>query len=244
MAIRPIIILPDPKLRLVSAPIGRVDDAIRKLLDDMVMTMHDAPGIGLAAIQIAEPIRVLVVDLAKKEETPAPQYFINPEIVWSSEERSVLEEGCLSIPEYYAEVERPARVRARFVDRDGRRRRSRPRACWRPCCSTNRPSRRRAVHRPHLEAETRPGGQEIRQGRQTGERGRASALRPRKPPRPRTAPGARGGGGRSGRGDSIPPSPIRSDKRRRCLPARNSRRGSWRDIAGDRLRRNRTVRLP
>jgi len=120
MALRPIIILPDPKLRLVSAPVGHVDDALRKLLDDMVETMHDAPGIGLAGIQIAEPIRVLVVDLAKKEEPPAPQFFINPEIVWSSEERSVFEEGCLSIPEYYAEVERPARVRARFVDREGK----------------------------------------------------------------------------------------------------------------------------
>ena len=120
MAIRPIIILPDPKLRLVSAPVGHVDDALRKLLDDMVMTMHDAPGIGLAGIQIAEPIRILVIDLAKKDETPAPQYFINPEIVWSADERSIFEEGCLSIPEYYAEVERPARVRARFVDRDGK----------------------------------------------------------------------------------------------------------------------------
>jgi peptide deformylase len=120
MAIRPIIILPDSKLRLVSAPVGRVDDALRKLLDDMVETMHDAPGIGLASIQIAEPIRALVIDLAKKEETPAPQFFINPEVVWSSEERSMFEEGCLSIPEYYAEVERPARVRARFVDRQGK----------------------------------------------------------------------------------------------------------------------------
>jgi peptide deformylase len=120
MAIRPIIILPDPKLRVVSAPIGHVDDGLRKLLDDMVATMHDAPGIGLAGVQIAESIRVLVVDLAKKDEAPEPQYFINPEIVWSSEERSIFEEGCLSIPEYYAEVERPARVRARFLDRDGK----------------------------------------------------------------------------------------------------------------------------
>ena len=122
MALRPIIILPDPKLRLVSAPLGQVDDALRKLMDDMVETMHDAPGIGLAAIQIAEPIRLLVIDLAKKDEPPQPQYFVNPEIVWSSEERSVYEEGCLSIPEYYEEVERPAKVRARFLDREGERR--------------------------------------------------------------------------------------------------------------------------
>jgi peptide deformylase len=121
MALRPIIILPDPKLRLVSAPLGQVDDELRKLMDDMVETMHDAPGIGLAAIQIAEPIRLVVIDLAKKDEPPQPQYFVNPEIVWSSEERSVYEEGCLSIPEYYEEVERPAKVRARFLDREGKR---------------------------------------------------------------------------------------------------------------------------
>ena len=93
---------------------------MRKLIDDMVETMHDAPGIGLAAIQIAEPMRLLVVDLAKKDEPPQPLYFVNPEIVWSSDERSVYEEGCLSIPEYYEEVERPAKVRARFLDRDGK----------------------------------------------------------------------------------------------------------------------------
>ena len=120
MALRPIIILPDPKLRLVSAPLERVDDNLRRLMDDMVETMHDAPGIGLAAIQIAEPIRLVVIDLAKKDEPPQPQYFVNPEIVWSSEERSVYEEGCLSIPEYYEEVERPASVRARFLDRNGK----------------------------------------------------------------------------------------------------------------------------
>ena len=120
MALRPIIVLPDPKLRLVSRKIERVDDDLRRLIDDMIETMHDAPGVGLAAIQIAEPIRLLVVDTAKKEETPAPQVFINPEIVWSSEERSTYEEGCLSIPEYYAEVERPASVRARALDREGK----------------------------------------------------------------------------------------------------------------------------
>jgi peptide deformylase len=120
MALRPIIILPDQKLRLLSAPLERVDDELRKLMDDMVETMHEAPGIGLAAIQIAEAIRLLVIDLAKKDEPPQPQYFINPEIVWSSDERSVYEEGCLSIPEYYEEVERPAKVRARFVDREGK----------------------------------------------------------------------------------------------------------------------------
>ena len=120
MALRHIITLPDPKLRLISKPLERVDDSVRKLLDDMVDTMHEAPGIGLAAIQIAEPLRMLVVDLAKKDEPASPLFFINPEIVWSADDRSVYEEGCLSIPEYYEEVERPARVRARFVDREGK----------------------------------------------------------------------------------------------------------------------------
>ena len=87
MALRPIIILPDPKLRLVSDKIDRIDAPLVKLMDDMIETMHDAPGVGLAAIQIAEPIRLVVVDVARKEEPPNPQVFVNPEIVWSSEER-------------------------------------------------------------------------------------------------------------------------------------------------------------
>ena len=120
MPLRHIITLPDPKLRLVSKAVGRVDDALMKLNDDMIETMHDAPGIGLAAIQIAEPIRLLVVDVAKKEEPPAPQVFVNPQILWRADERSTYEEGCLSIPEYYAEVERPASVRVRALDRDGK----------------------------------------------------------------------------------------------------------------------------
>ena len=121
MALRPIIILPDPKLRLVSKPVERVDDPLRKLVDDMIETMHDAPGVGLAAIQIAEPIRLLVIDTAKKEETAAPQVFINPEIVWSSDDPSIYEEGCLSIPEVHEDVERPAKVRVTFLDLDGKR---------------------------------------------------------------------------------------------------------------------------
>jgi peptide deformylase len=120
MALRPIITLPDPKLRLVSRKIERIDDSLRRLVDDMIETMHDAPGVGLAAIQVGEPIRLLVVDVAKKDEPPDPQVFVNPEIMWASEERATYEEGCLSIPEYYAEVERPASVRARALDRDGK----------------------------------------------------------------------------------------------------------------------------
>ncbi|RJG42910.1 peptide deformylase [Mesorhizobium sp. DCY119] len=120
MTIKPLIILPDPLLRQLSKPLERVDDSLRKLADDMLETMYDAPGIGLAAIQIGEPLRMLVIDLAKEDEKPAPQVFINPEVLESSDERSVYEEGCLSIPDYYAEVERPASVRLKFLDRDGK----------------------------------------------------------------------------------------------------------------------------
>jgi peptide deformylase len=124
MAVREIIILPDKKLRLVSKPVEKVTAEIRKLADDMLETMYAAPGIGLAAIQVAEPLRLITMDLAKRDEngesTPRPRVFINPEILSSSEEMSVYEEGCLSIPEYYEEVERPARVRVRFTDLDGK----------------------------------------------------------------------------------------------------------------------------
>jgi peptide deformylase len=124
MAIREIIILPDKQLRLVSKPVEKVTPEIRKLADDMLETMYDAPGIGLAAIQVAQPLRLITMDLAKRDEngetTPKPRVFINPEIISQSEEMSVYEEGCLSIPEYYEEVERPARVRVRFTDLDGK----------------------------------------------------------------------------------------------------------------------------
>jgi len=120
MTLRKIITLPDPKLRLVSPRVERVDDAVRKLMDDMLETMYDAPGIGLAAIQVAEPIRVIVVDPARQEEPKQPMQLVNPEILWSSDERRTYEEGCLSIPEYYEEIERPASVRVKYVDRDGK----------------------------------------------------------------------------------------------------------------------------
>src|SRR6478735_7614394 len=120
MPLKPLIILPDPVLRQVSNPVERVDDAVRKLASDMLDTMYDAPGIGLAAIQVGEPLRMLVIDLAKEGEPPAPQIFVNPEIVERSDAASIYEEGCLSIPDYYAEVERPASVRVRYLDKDGR----------------------------------------------------------------------------------------------------------------------------
>jgi peptide deformylase len=119
MALREIIKLPDPRLRLVSKPVRKVDDEVRRLVADMFETMYDAPGIGLAAIQVAVPLRVVTADLAKDEQPPAPQVFINPEVVWVSEEMSIYEEGCLSIPDYYEDVERPARVKVKYLDLEG-----------------------------------------------------------------------------------------------------------------------------
>jgi peptide deformylase len=121
MALREIIILPDKKLRLISKPVAEVTTEVRKLADDMFESMYDAPGIGLAAIQVAEPVRLITMDLVRKEGNgkSEPRAFINPEIVSASDEMNVYEEGCLSIPEYYADVERPARVRIRFTDLDG-----------------------------------------------------------------------------------------------------------------------------
>jgi peptide deformylase len=118
MAIRPILCLPDPKLRAVSEKVGVVDDAVRALMDDMLETMYDAPGIGLAAIQIGVAKRIIVMDLAKKDEEPAPRFFVDPEILETSEDESVYEEGCLSLPEYYEDVSRPAKIRVRYLDRD------------------------------------------------------------------------------------------------------------------------------
>ena len=119
MTIKPLIILPDPLLRQVSTPVERVDSDLLRLADDMFETMYDAPGIGLAAVQIGVPRRLLVLDVAKEGEEKQPQVFINPEILASSDDVSVYEEGCLSIPDYYAEVERPATVTVRYLDRNG-----------------------------------------------------------------------------------------------------------------------------
>ena len=120
MALRDIIILPDKRLRHVSEPVKRSTADLRALVEDMFETMYEAPGIGLAAIQVGVPKRVVTMDTAKKDEPKKPQVFINPEIVWSSDEKSTYEEGCLSIPEYYEEVERPAQVKVRFIDLDGK----------------------------------------------------------------------------------------------------------------------------
>ncbi|HYP11281.1 MAG TPA: peptide deformylase [Xanthobacteraceae bacterium] len=122
MAIREIIKLPDKRLRLISEPVKQIDAGIRKLVDDMFETMYKAPGIGLAAIQLGVAKRVITLDLSKKEDDYEPQVFINPEILWQSEERAKFEEGCLSIPDYYEEVERPAEVRVKYLDLAGKKR--------------------------------------------------------------------------------------------------------------------------
>ncbi len=124
MAILPIVEAPDPRLRTISAPVAGVDDELRRLMDDMLETMYDAPGIGLAAIQVGVPKRVLVIDLQEEEDEEGkpirkPMFFVNPEIVWASDELARYNEGCLSVPEQYAEVARPARVRAKWLDYDG-----------------------------------------------------------------------------------------------------------------------------
>ena len=122
MALRDILKLPDKRLRLVSAPVAKVDADVRRLVDDMFETMYAAPGVGLAAIQVAVPKRVITIDTAKKDEPRAPQVFINPQLIWRSEEKATYEEGCLSIPEYYEEVERPAQVKVKYTDLDGKAR--------------------------------------------------------------------------------------------------------------------------
>ena len=118
MAVRDILIIPDKRLRLKSEPVKAVDKTLRALIDDMFETMYAAPGIGLAAIQIGAARRVVIMDLAKKDEPKQPQVFINPEVTWVSDEKATYEEGCLSIPEYYEEVERPKSVRVKYLDLD------------------------------------------------------------------------------------------------------------------------------
>jgi peptide deformylase len=121
MALRKIITLPSRKLRQKSELVGKVTADIRALVDDMFETMYEAPGIGLAAIQIGMPKRIVTMDLSKKEGEKNPRVFVNPEIVWSSDDTSVYEEGCLSIPEVHEDVERPARVKVKFLDLDGKK---------------------------------------------------------------------------------------------------------------------------
>ena len=119
MAIREILTVPNPVLKTVSKPVETVTDETRALMDDMLETMYAAPGIGLAAVQIGVAKRIIVMDLSREEGVKEPRYFVNPEILWRSEETVPYEEGCLSVPEIYDEIERPAKVRLRYLNYAG-----------------------------------------------------------------------------------------------------------------------------
>lgn len=119
MALLPIIVAPDPRLKKIAAPVADVDDSVRQLMDDMLETMYEAPGIGLAAPQVGVLKRIIVVDVAGKDEEPQPHRMINPEILWLADEEAKYEEGCLSLPEHYAEVKRPAAARIAYRDENG-----------------------------------------------------------------------------------------------------------------------------
>ena len=121
MTVRPILTAPDPRLQAVSTDVEKVDGEIRKLVDDMTESMYAADGIGLAAVQIGVAKRVIVIDLDQKEGAKNPIAYINPKIIWASDEVAVFEEGCLSVPEIWDDVERPARIKAEYLDIDGKR---------------------------------------------------------------------------------------------------------------------------
>ena len=119
MTVRPILTAPDPRLKAVSTDVDKVDDEIRRLIDDMAQSMYEADGIGLAAVQIGVPKRVIVMDLEQKSGERNARAFVNPKILWASDELATFEEGCLSVPEIWEDVQRPARIRAEYLDRDG-----------------------------------------------------------------------------------------------------------------------------
>ena len=119
MALLPIITAPDPRLKIKARPVDAVDARVRRLLDDMLETMYAAPGIGLAGPQVGAASRVIVVDVAREGEPPQPLRIANPEILWRSPELATFNEGCLSLPEHYADVTRPAAIRLRYLDHDG-----------------------------------------------------------------------------------------------------------------------------
>jgi len=119
MSIRPILTAPDPRLKAVSTDVEKVDAELRRLIDDMAESMYEADGIGLAAVQIGTPKNIIVMDLEQKSGQQNPQAFINPKILWASDELATFEEGCLSVPEIWEDVERPARIKAEYLDRDG-----------------------------------------------------------------------------------------------------------------------------
>lgn len=122
MSLRNIIIEPDPILRKKSEPLEKIDESVRKLLNDMLQTMYAAPGIGLAAVQIGILKRLIVIDISKKEDKKEPIFLINPEITFKSKKTSLYEEGCLSLPGHFAEIERPTECSVKFIDYNGKKR--------------------------------------------------------------------------------------------------------------------------
>ena len=133
MTIRPILIHPDPRLKKVAGALPDISDEVRVLADDMLATMYDAPGIGLAAPQIGVSHRLIVLDATQKDEAPAPLVMVNPEVILESDERSVYEEGCLSIPDQFAEVTRPAEVEVAWMDKNGKAQRETFDGLWATC---------------------------------------------------------------------------------------------------------------
>ncbi len=134
MSLRPILLHPDPRLKTAARPVTDITDDMRRLADDMLETMYDAPGIGLAAPQVGVLARLIVMDCVRdKDATPRPMVLVNPEVVWASDDRSIYEEGCLSIPEHYADVERPAEVEVRWTALDGSEQRERFDGLWATC---------------------------------------------------------------------------------------------------------------
>jgi peptide deformylase len=133
MSIRPILLHPDPRLKAVAKPVTAVDDSLRRLAKDMLETMYDAPGVGLAAPQVGVLSRLIVMDCAKSEEPPRPLILVNPQVVWTSEEKGPSEEGCLSIPEHFADVVRPREVEVKWIDLDGQPHRERSEGLWAVC---------------------------------------------------------------------------------------------------------------
>ena len=119
MAIREILTVPNPILKEVSKPVDKVTDEHRKLMDDMLETMYDAPGIGLAAVQVGVPLNIIVMDLAREGEPPQPRYFVNPEILESNDELQPYQEGCLSVPDVFYDVDRPSKVKLKYLNYEG-----------------------------------------------------------------------------------------------------------------------------
>lgn len=133
MTVRPILWHPDPRLKKTCAPVEKVDDTMRALADDMLATMYDAPGVGLAAPQIGELVRLFVMDPSDKEDEAQPTVLFNPEIVWASEALNTYNEGCLSLPELYEDVTRPAEVRVQYLDQEGNEQEAHYTGLWATC---------------------------------------------------------------------------------------------------------------